>query len=199
MATGYDQTLRDLSDCFKAREVARLVYFHCDHFEPWQSFSGSNAFDERHAEHLRMFADDLNLIDYARKLTLFYKPNNNYFYTRDPDLIRAADDDLVGFGPRAGKDAETARANMKYLTDNCAHELQLHIHHEGYTYNTSHKDPHIVEYFKSERARALDATGSPWGYGWRRKQSNRRPTSPSMPGSSYTGTGRSMVRIRTLA
>src|SRR5262245_39457121 len=148
MATAYDQAVRDLSDCFKARDVARLVYFHCDHFEPWQSFGGRAAFDKSHAEHVSVFADDLNLIDYARKLTLFYKPNTNYFYTRDRELMRAAEDDLVGFAPRNGPDLEIARSNMKYLTDNCGHELQLHIHHEGYTYNTSHKDPVIVEYFK---------------------------------------------------
>jgi hypothetical protein len=50
-----------------------------------------------------------------------------------------------------------ARTHMKYLSDTSTHEFQIHIHHEGYTYNTSHTDPDIVAFYKSEQARALDA------------------------------------------
>jgi hypothetical protein len=64
----YRQVTARLSDDFKAREVARLVYFHCDHFEPWLPFGGRDTYDERNAEHLRFFAEDLRQIDYARKL-----------------------------------------------------------------------------------------------------------------------------------
>src|SRR5262245_51878906 len=152
----YRQVIAELSDDFKAREIARLVYFHCDHFEPWVPFGGRDTLDERNAEHLRFFADDLRQIDYARKLTLFYKPNINFAYDRSRELIRAADDDLVGFVPRSEREVAAARANMKYLSETSTHEFQLHIHHEGYTYNTSHTDPAIVAFYASERARALD-------------------------------------------
>ncbi len=155
MAT-YKQMVAGLSDDFKARDIARLVYFHCDHFEPWQSFGGRDALDERHAEHIRIFTDELKRIDYARKLTLFYKANINFAYDRDRELIRAADDDLVGFLPRSDSEVAAARTNMKYLAANSAHELQIHIHHEGYTYNTSHTAPDVVEFYKSPHARELD-------------------------------------------
>src|SRR5262245_5810725 len=154
--SSYKQIIAGLSDDFKAREVARLVYFHCDHFEPWQTFGGRDALDERHSEHIRMFADDLKRIDYARKLTLFYKPNINFAYDRDRELIRAVDDDFVGFLPRSEDEVAAARLNMKYLAANSNHELQIHIHHEGYTYNTSHTLPDVIEFYKSPHARELD-------------------------------------------
>jgi hypothetical protein len=154
----YDQIIRELSDCYKARGIARVIYFHCDHFEPWVTFGSRLTVDERHAEDLRAFADDMAKIDYARKLTLFYRCHTNYVYDRGRELIRAADDDLVGFVPRTNEETEIARSGMKYLADTGDHELQIHIHHEGFTYNTSHKRPEVVEFFKSERARALDGS-----------------------------------------
>lgn len=172
MAT-YKQMVAGLSDDFKARDIARLVYFHCDHFEPWQSFGGRDALDEHHAEHIRIFTDELKRIDYARKLTLFYKANINFAYDRDRELIRAADDDLVGFLPRSDSEVAAARTNMKYLAANSAHELQIHIHHEGYTYNTSHTAPDVRRVLQiTARARARWAAA---GVGNQAFQGSRPP------------------------
>ena len=66
MAT-YKQMVAGLSDDFKARDIARLVYFHCDHFEPWQSFGGRDALDERHAEHPPDEKRDRHPIPFRRK------------------------------------------------------------------------------------------------------------------------------------
>src|SRR5262249_2570742 len=99
----------------------------------------------------------LGRIDYARKLTLFYNANINCVYDRERDLIRAADDDLVGFIRRSDQEIAAARANMKYLAETSTHEFQIHIHHESYTYNTSHTQPDIVEFYQSKHARELDA------------------------------------------
>jgi hypothetical protein len=49
---------RALVERFKSREVSRLVYFHCDHFEPWAAIDGRRAVDPRHAEDLQAFTDD---------------------------------------------------------------------------------------------------------------------------------------------
>jgi hypothetical protein len=155
MAT-YDPVVRELADRLRARNISRLVYFHCDHFEPWVNLGQPKAINELNAEHLHIFADDSSKFDYARRLTLFYCVRLNFVYDRTRDLIRAADDDFVGFVRRPPDEWETARKGMKYLTDTVRHEIQLHLHHEGFTSNTSHKHPALVEYYKSDRARALD-------------------------------------------
>jgi len=71
MAT-YDNTVRELADNLKARSVSRIAYFHCDHFEPWQTLEQPTAVNKLNAEHLQIFADESSKFDYARKLTLFY-------------------------------------------------------------------------------------------------------------------------------
>lgn len=154
---GNRAVIQELADALKARGVGRVVYFHCDHFEPWGTFGGLRVLDERHVEHLRGFADDSARIDYARKLTLFYRCYLGATFDRARPLIRAADDDFVGFVPRSELAVRLGRAGMKYLVDTVAHSIQIHIHHEGFTNNTSHTRPEVIDYFRSERARALDS------------------------------------------
>src|SRR5262249_20351947 len=122
----------------------------------WAAITPGRVINKLNAEHLMVFADDLSKLDYARKLTLFYCDRFGFAYDRHRELIRAADDDFVGFVARTPEEWEITRSGMKYLTDTAQHKTKPHPPHEEFTNNTSHKDPAVVEYYKTDRARALD-------------------------------------------
>lgn len=147
---------QDLAERLRAREVRRLVYFHCDHFEPWQQFEGRSPVDQRHVDELGQFGEDLARIDYARRLTLFYRTAISFAHDRSREMVRAAPDDLFGIIPRHPAVAALARSGMKALLAAVPHEIQIHVHHEGMTCNTSHKVPEVLEWHGTERGRALD-------------------------------------------
>src|SRR5581483_7834420 len=93
-------TLRQrIADQFKERGVDRLVYFHCDHFEPWSQVNHRPIADQANVRDVVAFADLCSRIDYARRLTLFYKTHHNNTWDLNQDLIRAQPDDPFGFMP----------------------------------------------------------------------------------------------------
>ncbi|MDQ2860622.1 MAG: hypothetical protein M3T55_07850 [Pseudomonadota bacterium] len=147
----------ELADILRRREVRRVVYFHCDHFEPWRPVPGSRTLEENAADVLR-FADASAANEFSRRLTLFYKCQVGV--TRNvtsPGVSAIAPDDVFGFAPRtAGQEALFAGA-MRGLMGRVDHEIQVHIHHEHHTYNTSHRDPQVIEMFRRPEIRARDA------------------------------------------
>jgi len=69
----------------------------------------------------------------------------------------ATEGDPFGFLPRPAPLQAACRAAMRDLLRSVPHEIQIHVHHEHYTYNTEHKDPEILEAFRAPDARARDA------------------------------------------
>ncbi len=143
-----------LADILKRRDVRRVVYFHCDHFEPWHG--GGPAIEDYAANVLR-FADCSAANEYARRLTLFYKPQVVIARAGTKGFIAATPGDSLGFRPRTAKQETIYAGAMRGLLDRSGHEIQVHLHHEGYTYNTSHRDPEIIELLERPEARGGDA------------------------------------------
>ena len=138
---GLAKTRMGLADLFKARDVKRLHYFHCDHFEPWEGDDQREDIGSRNAELIENFAEATTRLDFARKLTLFYKVPLHY--RLDPYLPgqRVSAADPVVFVPRAKYADGLARMAMQHLLSVVGHELQVHIHHENFTAHEGHPDP----------------------------------------------------------
>ena len=143
-----------LRDIVKRRGVRRVAYFHCDHFEPWRG--GGPAIEDYAANVLR-FADCSAANEFARRLTLFYKPQVVIARAGTKGFIAATPGDSLGFRPRTAKQETIYAGAMRGLLDRSGHEIQVHLHHEGYTYNTSHRDPEIIELLERPEARGGDA------------------------------------------
>jgi hypothetical protein len=146
-----------LSDILKRRGVRRIAYFHCDHFEPWRPIPASRTLEENAADILR-FAEHSAANEFSRRLTLFYKCQVGV--TRNvtsPGVSAVAADDVFGFAPRAPQQEAIFAGAMGGLLSRVNHEIQVHIHHEHHTYNTSHKDPQVIEMFRRPEIRARDA------------------------------------------
>ncbi len=149
--------LDTLADIARRRDVRRLVYLHCDHFEPWRPVPGGASLDDNAVDVLR-FAEISAANEASRKLTLFYKAHLGV--TRrvgGPGVHAVSPADVFGFLDRTPTQEATFAEAMGGLLERVRHEVQVHIHHEYYTYNTSYKDPEIIEAFRSPDVLARDA------------------------------------------
>ena len=145
-----------LAERIKARGITGIVYFHTDHFEPWRSFDGRPAMGPENAEGIELFAQAMQRIDFARRLTLFYKTPVNYALIEGRDSIYVPGD-KIGFFVRSDEDRQVANAAIGWLARESAHEFQLHVHHEYFTYNKkSLTDPDIRAWLSTPEGRALD-------------------------------------------
>ncbi len=156
-AAAFDSAPSALSDIVKRRDVHRIVYFHADHFEPWRPVAGSRTIEENAADVLS-FAEQSAANEFSRRLTLFYKAHVGM--TRHialPGVAKVTPDDPFGFLPRTAAHEAVFQGAMRGLMSRVAHEIQVHVHHEYYTYNTAHKDPKVIEAFARPDVRERDA------------------------------------------
>jgi len=145
-----------LGDIIERRGVRRVAYFHCDHFEPWRG-PVNRGVEENAADILR-FAEQSATNEFSRRLTLFYKAHIGFARTgRARGGVQATPGDPFVFLPRAPSVEETCRLAMRSLLQRVPHEIQVHVHHENYTYNTVHADPEILEAFSQPDGRKRDS------------------------------------------
>jgi hypothetical protein len=137
-------------------DVTSLVYFHTDHFEPWRPVGKVPAVGPEIVDAIGDFCRLTERMDFARRLTLFYKPHLNYALRVGDDLVRADPRDLVGFLQRSEHEERFGREAMREIGASSAHDVQLHIHHEYYTATTAHTEPEAVAWFGGPLGRALD-------------------------------------------
>lgn len=152
----YRSLVKQLADRLRQREVASVVYFHTDHFEPWRAIGDAAAVGPEIVDSIVDFCRATDRIDFARRLTLFYKPHLNYALRRGEDLVRAHPEDLVGFLPRSDQEERLGREAMREIVTSTAHGIELHVHHEYYTATTDHTDPVALRWFSSVLGRSLD-------------------------------------------
>jgi hypothetical protein len=148
--------VKDLAARLRGMDVASLVYFHTDHFEPWRAVGDAPAVGPEVVDAIGDFCRVTERIDFARRLTLFYKPHLNYALRVGDELTRADPRDLVGFLGRTEHEERCGREAMREVATASAHDIQLHIHHEYYTATTAHTNPEAVAWFAAPLGRALD-------------------------------------------
>lgn len=143
-----------LAEVLKQRGVAKVFYFHADHFEPWGS--GLNEKTAKAAEH---FAQQTRTSPYAAKLSLFYStyvPHRLEFGGTDqPDARRASGDNVV-FYQRSPQQDELATNAIRPLVADGLHEMHLHVHHEWWTRNDSHLDSPVSHWVNAHSTGPLD-------------------------------------------
>lgn len=148
--------VKDLASRLRGMDVASLVYFHTDHFEPWRAVGGAPAVGQEVVDSIGDFCQVTERIDFARRLTLFYKPHLNYALRTGDGLVRADPRDLVGFLERTEHEERLGREAMREVATASAHDIQLHIHHEHYTATTAHTQPDAIAWFAGPLGKALD-------------------------------------------
>jgi SAM-dependent methyltransferase len=144
-----------IADVLKSRGVHALVYFHTDHFEPWRLIPDRDGGLDRCIDDVEKYLSSTARLDFARKASLFYKANVNYLTSGDRELLRADPDDLLGFVPRSPRDLRIGRAIVEPIVAS-SHDLQVHIHHEYYTFNDTPRDPDTFAYLQTPRGRSFD-------------------------------------------
>lgn len=153
----YADLRKRVADALKQREIREVVYFHCDHFEPWRGFQGDVS--ERNADDILNFSRAVESVDYARKLTLFYKCNNYICADRGRPQVRAENDE-IGFAIPTARETEIARAAMRHIAHATGHEIQVHFHHEYFTGNDKYcfASPATRAFFQERNTRELDGS-----------------------------------------
>jgi hypothetical protein len=150
-----------LADALQKREVRDIVYFHCDHWEPWKTLAGLSRIASLPvmAERVQNFVDAMQTLDFARRLTLFYKPGV-YTALDDGSLttkgVKVHPDDRIVFLFLGRDSKKYGREAMQYLVSSSAHGIELHLHHEGFTHNTAPVNALAGVYLATSRARAFE-------------------------------------------
>jgi hypothetical protein len=140
------------------RGIKTIVYFHTDHFEPWRTYDGRAVFGPENQRDLEDFATTLSGIEFARRLTLFYKPHLNFARRTGADMMHAAPGDEIGFMRRTPKEEEAASRFLQPLLTGTGCQFQLHVHHENYTANATitSAGTDIGDYLATAHGCALD-------------------------------------------
>lgn len=128
----YRSEVASIAEILRARDVRTVIYFHCDHFEPWRNIHGSVS--DANAEHILRFLDTTAAIEFARRLTLFYRPYVKATLKSRSDAVFAEETPL-GFIRPSEKAIAIARRGMGSIATHSAHDMQLHLHHEYVTMN----------------------------------------------------------------
>lgn len=149
--------VQSLADSLRRRGVRQLVYFHCDHWEPWKVLPGLTRSKSLPVmvERVRRFIDAMNETDFTRRLTLFYKPD--VYTTLDEGKesgVKAAANDAIVFRARDQAQRDHGRAALQDIVTRSAHGIEVHIHHEAYTYNTSPVSAAVGAFLASPTGRA---------------------------------------------
>ena len=134
-----------------------MAYFHTDHFEPWRPVPGRSGGFETGIGDIEKYLSATAKLDFARKASLFFKPNVGYTLSKDRPLRRAHPEDLLGFVPREDAERRIARAMTSPIASGSDHEIQVHIHHEYFTYNGRGPGFEAYEYLQTPRGRSFDA------------------------------------------
>lgn len=149
-----------LVDALLRREVQRVAYFHCDHWEPWQTINGKTRATSLPvcAERIRQFSEAMQRLDYARALTLFYKPG--VYSALDTGTLTGkgvkvhADDKITFLFLSASADA-IGREAMRHLLETAPrYAIEVHVHHEDFTHATGASEKPVGVYLATSAARA---------------------------------------------
>jgi hypothetical protein len=136
-----------VAERLRAREVREIVYFHCDHFEPWD-FSQKSV--QKCSDDVVSFVDAVQHADFGRRLTLFYSNPWNARFSPTGHLLRVSADDRIGFVPRSEGEEQAYGAPLRYLRANSQHEIQIHIHHENFTCTHGLRDDERADYLRGD-------------------------------------------------
>ncbi len=147
------QIVVDTVERLRKLEIREIVYFHCDHFEPWDF---TNRPHDVVAQSVVDFADAVTQYEFGRRLTLFYSNPLSAKVSETDDLVRAGPDDALGFVRRSEKDHDVLGAPLRYLRANSGHEIQIHLHHEHFTWTHGMRPSPRATYLARAEGRAFD-------------------------------------------
>ncbi|WP_265570674.1 hypothetical protein [Sphingomicrobium nitratireducens] len=140
-----------LETILKDRDVRRLVYCHCDHFEPWRSKPRS--IGPENAALVERFAEVTAALPYARRLTLFTRTHVKPVASERTGAV-SLEGEPLGFLPLNAKQLEVTSPAMRALTAG-GHEIQIHVHHERVTANEKYaQSSPFASYLLSPEGRA---------------------------------------------
>lgn len=147
----------NLVETLKWREIRRVVYFHADHFEPWKTLEDTGAVSARNADDVVRFVERMNRLYFARRLTLFYKAHlTATLEVNSPNVILSSPQDAIGFRRKSDFEREMTRRAMSCIAEHSAHEIQVHVHHEGFTTNGLKKSPQMEAALAKPGVKDLD-------------------------------------------
>jgi len=142
----------NISLFLKNKGIKKIYYFHTDHFEP-TSLDHNWIINQ---DIIEEFADQMNLYEHSKRMTLFYRPTFRVAMKKDvsPDekYYKIKGDKVVFI-----EDEKTIKSKkiLKFLNKNTSHEFQMHIHHEHFTDSDEVSD-NIKYYIKNDSTSMLD-------------------------------------------
>jgi protein-L-isoaspartate O-methyltransferase len=149
-------TLDEAADKLRQKGISSVLYFHCDHFEPW-----SRGPSESSIRGVDRFYDLTTKSQYGRKLSLFYSTYNPASLDEQlSDSIGArVPGDAVVFQRHTDRSQEIRQriqGAIRPLIESAQHEFHLHVHHEWWTNNSYNLDSPISRWVNKQADWARD-------------------------------------------
>ena len=148
----HSKALDGLKRLVDRKRLTRIVYMHADHFEPWR-----RGITQRNADNLVAFGEAVAKTAFSRKLSLFYKPWVAYAFAKDPGAAPHIEGEPIVFRPHTDAEADIARRALRELLRTGEHEINLHIHHEGFTSSGVRRNAAIAGWLAANSGPAADA------------------------------------------
>lgn len=132
--------------------IRRVVYMHADHFEPWR-----HGIQPRYCDDLVAFAEQATKCEFGRKLSLFYKPEIQYCLDDSSGASGRMDNEPIVFLHRTDSQKAMAKQAMAEVLRHGAHEIHVHLHHEGFTISEVQHVPAVAAWLKANSDPERDA------------------------------------------
>lgn len=148
-----------LKDLYAQRDVRRVVYFHCDHWEPWRPTPGVSEINNANGDEVHRFVEACGRHDYAARQTLFYKCPVNFIFDHEPyktSGVKCDPKDGIRFAARNAAQLAITKQALGHVATGSRMEVQVHLHHENITSNTAHRKPEVIAFMKSPAARQFE-------------------------------------------
>lgn len=148
-----------LKDVYARRAIRRVVYFHCDHWEPWRPTPGQAEINAANRDEVHRFVDTCSSSTFAARQTLFYKCPVNFIFDHEAyktEGVKCDPRDGIRFTSRSQPQAEITREALGHVANRSKLEVQVHLHHENITFNRAHKRPEVIAYIGSAEARRFE-------------------------------------------
>lgn len=155
----FTSLIASLKELYVRRQIRRVVYFHCDHWEPWRPTPSTAEINSANRDEVHRFVDTCSRHAFAARQTLFYKCPVNFIFDHEPYKttgVKCDPRDGIRFTRRSEPQMEIAREALSHVSNQSKMEVQVHLHHENITFNTGHKRREVVDYIGSDVARRYE-------------------------------------------
>jgi len=142
---------KEIVDIIKLRNIKEIYYFNVDHFEPCDLVGNIIATEEQVGELVKRYS----VLQHAKRNSIFIRPYFEVVFDGPiSELIYRVGDDKIGFKRTVA--TEHIVKLSEFISKNSDFNIQMHIHHENFTFRMNSIKNDINQYLVFDSTRYMD-------------------------------------------